>query len=65
MQIFQFFVTDARYSVRTLKFVETRDALAARSLAERMLDDPNHIAVEVWDAKRQLFSLEAPDPHLS
>jgi hypothetical protein len=62
MQDFQFFVTDDRYAVPTLKLVRSRDAIAARSLAERMLDSPHHHAVEVWDARRRLFVLAESVP---
>jgi hypothetical protein len=59
IQSFQFFVTDDRYRVPTLKFVDSADVLAARSLAQRMLENPHHRAVEVWDADRALFTLVA------
>ena len=52
-------MTDDRYRVPTLKFVDTPDVLAARSLAQRMLENPHHRAVEVWDAERALFTLVA------
>lgn len=60
MQDFQFFVTDDRYSVPSLMFVQTRDLNAARTLAEQMLTHAHYCAVEVWAGEVRLFTVERP-----
>ena len=57
MPDFQFYVTDDRYAVRSLMLVQTRDVCAARRLAERMLRDPHHLAVEVYANDALLFKV--------
>ena len=60
MQDFQFFVTDDRYSVPSIMFVQTKDEGAARQLAERLLINKYYHAVEVWDGEARLFALAEP-----
>ncbi len=57
MRDFQFFVTDDRYDVRSLMFVQTSDAERARVLAARLLAEKHHHAVEVWSDDQRLFTL--------
>ena len=60
MEDFQFYVTDDRYGVRSLMFVQTKDERAACSLARRMLKNTHYHTIEVWREERQLFSLGDP-----
>ena len=58
---FRFLVTDDRYSVLTLLFVEAEDAGAARALASRLLLEHAHYhAIEAWDAEEHLFTVGDP-----
>jgi hypothetical protein len=58
MRAFQFFVTDDRYGVRSVMFVDVKDADAARDLAGRILADNAHYSViEVFAADKLLFSV--------
>jgi hypothetical protein len=54
---YQFYVTDDRYDVPSLMFVTVRDPCRAHRIAERILHEPHHHAVEVWERERQLFTL--------
>lgn len=60
MQDFQFYVTDDRYGVRSLVLVQTRDEIAARPLASRLLTNKHYHGVEVWCEERKLFALNEP-----
>ena len=61
MQDFQFLVTDDRYKVPSLMFVQTKDKASAHDLAARLLDNKNYHAVEVWRDDALLFTLtDAP-----
>jgi hypothetical protein len=62
MQDFQFFVTDDRSTAPLLMFIQTKDAERARFLAQRMLAEKHHHAVEVWAGPERLFSLGETDP---
>ncbi len=62
MQQFEFYVTDDRYGVASLVFIQTKDEPSARSLAERMLTNAHYHAIEVWRGKHKLFSLNDLDP---
>ena len=57
MADFQFYVTDDRYGVPSLKLIQTRDEADARELAERMLRSHHHHAVEVWRDESFIFSV--------
>ena len=61
MRDFQFYVTDSRFSVRWLMFVQTKSAETARSMAHRLLANLHNLAVEVWDGDDRLFTLDAAD----
>jgi hypothetical protein len=54
---FQFYVTDDRYTVPSLLLVTVMDQDAACRIAERIIGEPRHMAVEVWDRNGRLFSL--------
>ena len=58
MQDFQFYVTDDRYTVPTLLFVQSRNVATARDLARRMMTDPHHRGVDVWTDDTLIFSLD-------
>jgi hypothetical protein len=64
MRHFQFYVTDDRYSVRSLMLVETHDTPAARALAQRLLaQDPHYHRIDAWADELLLFSVrEAATP---
>ena len=58
MRHFQFYVTDDRYSVRSLMLVETHDMQAARTLAQRLLaEGPHYHRIDAWADELLLFSL--------
>ena len=58
VQDFQFLVTDDRYSVPSLRFVEASDADAARAIAERLLREHEHYhVIDVWDGDVRLFTV--------
>jgi hypothetical protein len=57
VQDFQFYVTDDRYSVPSLMFVQTKDEASAHDLAARLLDNKNYHAVDVWQDDTRLFTL--------
>jgi hypothetical protein len=57
MRDFQFYVTDDRYTVASLYLLSIRDEDSARRIAERILVDPHHIAVDVWERDTKLFSI--------
>ena len=61
LQDFQFYVTDDRYSVPSLLFVEATDANAARAIAERLLREREHYhVIEVWERDARVFSVGVP-----
>ena len=63
MKSFQFLVTDDRYTVPTLVFVESLSKAAAKALAKRQLESDRHYrAVEVWEGDAMIYSLAAPAP---
>jgi hypothetical protein len=62
MRDFEFYVTDDRYVVRSLLVVTMIDASDALAAAERLVGEPHHLAVEVWERGERLFSLNATDP---
>jgi hypothetical protein len=62
---FQFYVTDDRYSVRSLLLVTASSRCGARRIAQRVLGQPHHHAVEVWEREQQLFTLSEADPRNS
>ena len=57
MQDFQFFVTDDRYEVPSLMLVQTKDAMSARELAQRLLNERHHHLIEVRRGDVLLFTL--------
>ena len=58
MQDFQFLVTDDRYSVPSLRFVEAKDADAARAIAERLLlEHENYHVIDAWEGGAHAFTV--------
>ena len=63
MKSFQFLVTDDRYTVPTLLFVESVSRVAAKALAKRQLESDRHYrAVEVWEGDAMILSLATKGP---
>jgi hypothetical protein len=58
---FQFYVTDDRYAVRSLLIVTVMDESAACRIAKRILGEPHHHTVEVWDRDGRVFTLGETD----
>jgi hypothetical protein len=54
---FQFYVTDDRYGVPSLLLVTVADPCGAHRVAQRVLAEPHHHAVEVWERESRLFTL--------
>ncbi len=61
MRDFQFYVTDDRYSVPSFLLVTVMDEEGARRIARRMLAEPHHRAVAVWDQNGKLFTMRRPE----
>jgi hypothetical protein len=62
VQDFQFYVTDDRYEVRSLLLVTATGQCRAHHIAERILAESHHHAVEVWRGDAKLYSLGDPNP---
>jgi hypothetical protein len=63
MRTFTFHVTDSRYSEAMTVSAVARDEERARSLAKFQLEQsPHHVAVNVMEARRLLFTLYRDDP---
>lgn len=63
MRDFQFYVTDDRYAVPSLRLVTAMSETDARRTAARLLQDRHHHAVEVWERGELLFRLGKPEPN--
>jgi len=61
MRDFQFLVTDDRFDAPSMMSVQTQDEASARCMAERLLEHPDHRAVEVCDGLRSLFIVVADE----
>lgn len=58
LQQLKFLVTDKRYSIPTLHFVQVRDERRARELAQKLLDESDHHqGVQVWTDDALLFEI--------
>jgi hypothetical protein len=64
MRTFSCFTTDRRYTAPTLDFIVAPDEGVARSLARKsLLESEHHLAVEVREHDRKLFSMgRVPEP---
>ena len=62
MRDYQFYVTDDRYTVQSLLLVTSMDPCGARRIAQRVLAEPHHHAVEVWEREQRLFTLKETPP---
>lgn len=58
MRTFSFYIHDARYSVPTLKLVQTADEREARNQAQAWLEESaHHKAIEVLEGERAVFRI--------
>ena len=57
MKDFQFYITDDRYAVPSLLMVSVLDDEGAREAAERIVAEPHHLVVEVWEAGIRRFEV--------
>jgi hypothetical protein len=61
MRNFEFRVYDGRHGAPSVMLVLTRDEGSARTMAERTLRETEGCShIEVWMARRYLFTVEAP-----
>ena len=59
MRTFSFYIHDVRHIVPTLAFVTVSDEKRARGIAEeRLMESRHHLAIEVRENDRLLFSLD-------
>jgi hypothetical protein len=59
MRTFSFYIHDVRHTLPTLAFVTVSDEQRAREIArERLMESPDHLAIEVREDDGLLFSLD-------